>query len=889
VRTPLKIKLLETNIAYRFTFYVFIISCVITLLTTSIQLYTYYLQDVDRIYERTQEVKTSYLESIQQSVWVYNEQQLKALLKGISHLPDVQYVAMEFSDKTKNIIEGTYSNEDIIPYEQLIRYEYDPEQQIIAKLRVIFSLKNVYHRLKYKIVVVLMTNAASIAFLAILTLLVFNWMIGRHLNRIANYTEHLDLEHFDSILDLERPHRHEDTPDELEHVVSAINSMRINLQRSYTGLCESEQDTRSLLKSSLVGLALWRVETGQFETVNPAYAQLMGYNVSDVLKQTYWDVVVEENVHTARAELQALKTGERYGPYEKEYRHRDGFCVPVRLSAIIIDRGGERFVWLNVEDITQQKRAASELRVAKQKAEEANLAKSQFLANMSHELRTPMNAIIGYSEMLDEELRDIDVSAGVLQDVKNIQGAARHLLGLINDILDISKIEAGKMDLYVESFNLESMLQNVVSTIQPLIDNRANNLHLQYEKDLGEMNSDLTKVRQILLNLLSNASKFSEQGLINLEVQRVLEEGEWIVFRVIDDGIGMTPEQQSKLFQSFSQADASTTRKYGGTGLGLAITKHFTQMLGGTIVVESEFGKGSSFVVKLPAAIKAQKRIHTLPEIESTLASYQLVGGHTSASESGIVLVIDDDSSARDLLKTYLGKIGYQVAAAENGQEGLKLARKLRPNAITLDVMMPNMDGWQVLTQLKADPDLAHIPVIMLTIMEDKDLGYSLGASEYLIKPVSRDQLATVLRKYRVEKTSCTVMIVEDDTPTREMMVRMLNKTHWNVIEAANGMKALECLQSRRPDLILLDLMMPEMDGFEFIAQLRQQSEWADIPVVVLTAKDITMEDRIWLSNRVDTVFQKGAYRREELLVELRQLLSNATSKRLNYGRLMQQ
>jgi CheY-like chemotaxis protein len=249
------------------------------------------------------------------------------------------------------------------------------------------------------------------------------------------------------------------------------------------------------------------------------------------------------------------------------------------------------------------------------------------------------------------------------------------------------------------------------------------------------------------------------------------------------------------------------------------------------------------------------------------------------------VLVIDDDLSARDLLKSYLGKIGYQVAVAEDGQEGLMLARKLRPNAITLDVMMPNMDGWEVLTQLKADVDLAHIPVIMLTIMEDKDLGYSLGASEYLIKPVSRDQLATVLRKYRVEKSPCTVMIIEDDAATREMTVRMLHKSFWNVIQAENGAKALEVLKARKPDVILLDLMMPEMDGFEFINQLRHHPEWVDIPVVVLTAKDITVEDRIWLSHRVDTVFQKGAYRREELLLEVRRLLSEVISKRLNYGR----
>jgi CheY-like chemotaxis protein len=334
----------------------------------------------------------------------------------------------------------------------------------------------------------------------------------------------------------------------------------------------------------------------------------------------------------------------------------------------------------------------------------------------------------------------------------------------------------------------------------------------------------------------------------------------------------MTPEQQVRLFQSFSQADASTTRKYGGTGLGLAITKHFVQMLGGKIEVESEFGKGSTFIVRIPAQLVVRKPPKGEVESHTTTAS---------VTEGGVILVIDDDPAVRTLLKSYLTKIGYQVAVAAGGEEGLRLGKKLHPNAITLDVMMPGMDGWEVLTRLKADEELAHIPVIMLTIVEDKDIGYSLGAAEYLVKPVSRDQLANVLRKYRKETASSTVMVVEDDSVTREMMIRMLTKAGWLVNEAENGQVALHLLRTQIPDLILLDLMMPEMDGFEFIVQLRQNEVWSTIPVVVLTAKDITMEDRIWLNSRVDTVFQKGAYGREELLAELRQLLVNATSKRL--------
>jgi CheY-like chemotaxis protein/two-component sensor histidine kinase len=427
------------------------------------------------------------------------------------------------------------------------------------------------------------------------------------------------------------------------------------------------------------------------------------------------------------------------------------------------------------------------------------------------------------------------------------------------------------MDIYTETFDLAAMVQNVVSTIQPLMENNANVLLLHSDDELGEMHTDLTKARQILLNLLSNAAKFSEQGNIILDVRRAERDGKiWITFKVIDDGIGMTVEQQDKLFQNFTQADGSTTRKYGGTGLGLAITRHFTQMLGGTIWVESEFGRGSSFTVELPQELRIKKA--ESKQVEPVNVAGMLM-------EGGTILVIDDDATVRGLLKSYLSKIGYQVAIASTGEEGLKLAKKLRPNAITLDVMMPGMDGWQVLATLKADQELSHIPVIMLTMAENKDIGYSLGASEYLVKPVTRDQLATVLRKYRAKKMTFSVMVIEDDLTTRDMVKRMLSKEGWLVLESDNGLNALKLIERQKPSLILLDLMMPEMDGFEFILHLRQHDEWSTIPVVVLTAKDITMEDRIWLNSRVDTVFQKGAYHREELLTELRKLLVKATSK----------
>ena len=835
-----------------------------------------YTTDINNVEQRVKDVENNYLDSISKHLLRKENDEVDNLLRDIASLSDIQHV---YITDLNNKVVIQYGNENrdyqLIQRQFELFYQQDTFKVYLGKLHLVATAENIYGRLMNRAVVALIANAAGIFLVAIFILWGFHKMVARHLNKIARYTEQLEPDTLDNILILDRTSQADDLADELEHVITAINTMRINLQRSYKGMCDSEQDNRNLLKATLVGLSLWKIESGQFISVNPAFARIIGYPVTEMYRLNYWDIVVEDDIEQAKLELKQLGTGGHYGPIEKTYQHKDGYTVPVRISALIIERDNELHAWSNVENITAQKRVAEELKSAKHKAEEANLAKSQFLANMSHELRTPMNAIIGYSEMLEEELRDIAQELDLVADVKSIHAAAKHLLGLINDILDISKIEAGKMDLYVETFSLEAMIDNIVTTIQPLIENKANTLNIMRGNALGEMHSDLTKTRQILLNLLSNASKFTEQGHVTLDVQS-FQRGEhrWIRFRVSDDGIGMTTEQQEKLFQSFTQADASTTRKYGGTGLGLAITKHFSHMMHGTISVESEFGKGSTFTVQLPAEISLQDLDDE--EKEALPAS----GALSMPAEGGVVLVVDDDTAARTLLKTYLSKIGYQVAVASNGQEGLKLARKLRPNAITLDVMMPGMDGWEVLNRLKQDPDLAHIPVIMLTLVEDKDIGYSLGAAEYLTKPISRDQLTAVLRKYRAERPPFSVMVAEDDERTREMVTRMLNKAGWQVIEADNGEMALRCLEKYHPDLILLDLMMPEMDGFEFIVNLRKHKEWRHIPVVVLTAKDITIEDRVWLNNRVDTVFQKGAYHRDELLRHVRDLLAKTTLKK---------
>lgn len=415
------------------------------------------------------------------------------------------------------------------------------------------------------------------------------------------------------------------------------------------------------------------------------------------------------------------------------------------------------------------------------------------------------------------------------------------------------------MELHLESFPVAPLVEEVAGTVRPLAEKNGNALEVECGSDVGTMRADLTRVRQALLNLASNAVKFTEKGRVRITARRVPgRAGDAIVFQVADTGIGMTPEQVGRLFQDFTQADSSTTRRYGGTGLGLAISRRFCRMMGGDITVESEPGRGSTFTIRLPAAAETAGPDRAVAEAPAAPRPA------AATRDARLVLVIDDDPTVRELMSRYLEREGFTVLTAASGVEGLVRARERRPGAITLDVIMPDLDGWDVLAALKGDPALADIPVILVTIVDERQRGYALGAAEYLVKPIDRERLASLLLS--LCGSSGHVLVVDDDDHTRSVLRQALAGSGFKVDEAPHGRSALAWLDRNRPDAIVLDLVMPEMDGFELVDELRRRPEWRDIPVVVVTAMDLSEADRRRLNGAVERVITKSGQSAADLL-----------------------
>lgn len=668
------------------------------------------------------------------------------------------------------------------------------------------------------------------------------------------------------------------TGDELEALADQFNDMAEKLQHSYAGL-EKQVERRTaelqqrenilrvtfdnmmhgvVMFDSEMRLTLWNRQfvemleiPASLLTGKSGFADFIRFLIE---RGEYGDANAEEQFRQLMAYAGHLFTLERTRP--------NGTVLEIKHNPLT--SGGMVIIYT---DITERKHYEEALTAARDQAEAASRTKSSFLANMSHELRTPLNAIIGVTEMLQEDAIEFK-REDEIEPLDRVQRAARHLLALINDILDLSKIEAGKIELVLEDFPVSTVIADAIQTVEPMATKNGNKIIESCPDEVGTICADQMRVRQALMNLLSNSSKFTSNGTITISAARKrLDDGDWIEVAVTDTGIGMTPEQVGKLFTDFTQADSSTTRKYGGTGLGLAISRRICQLMGGDITVESAFGQGSKFVITLPCNLAHGEK---LPSVQERLQISGLAAGKP------LVLVVDDDQVVREVLARYLKRDGFDCAEASGGLQALHLAKELKPAAITLDISMPGLDGWAVLAAIKSDPALAGIPVIMVTVIDERNRGYALGVAEYLVKPIERDKLISVLRSLGAP-TEGRILVVDDDQGSRAGLKRMLDGVPWQIVEADSGPIALTRLAEGMFSAILLDLMMPGMDGFEFLDELRRREKWRDIPVIVVTARDLTSEDRARLNGRIESIIQKGSG--DDMLSRLRSALEKSIGR----------
>ena len=660
--------------------------------------------------------------------------------------------------------------------------------------------------------------------------------------------------------------------DETGKIVASRSTWRdvTKQKEAERALASQEALYRTLIEAA--PQVIWVADAdGQVALLNKAWHEFSGRTDEESLGTRWAEALHPEDLPDVLAKWERAYTrGETYSG-ECRFQAKDGsYETFIFIGTPVRDDSGKIINWVGINtNIADRVQAEIALQEAKDSAEYANRAKSEFLATMSHELRTPLNAVIGFSEILrDEILGDINDEQKEL--VLDIHTSGNHLLAMINDILDLSKIEAGKMDLQLEQFSVQEAVTEVNTIINALANQKQIQLTLELNQDVL-IEADKIKFKQILYNLLSNAVKFTDEGgkvTTKFEVSSSA-----LLGSVTDTGVGISPQDRAKLFQPFTQLDASSTRAHSGTGLGLALTNRLIQLHGGKIWVDSEIDEGSTFSFTFPLHQQEQQVEVAAPDAsdsETTDAS----GGNLT------ILVAEDNQQAAQLLGIYLTEAGYEVEYAADGEEAIAKAAEIQPFAITLDILLPKKDGWQVLREMKTKPNLQSIPVIIVSVTEERQLAFGLGAVDHLVKPIDKETLLASLQSLKLPSRDGAprILVVDDDPQTVRLLSTVLTNDGYEVLKVYGGSEAIETAISQSPDLIILDMMMPQVDGFQVVRHLTGDPRTCDIPIIICTALDLTDEDRDRLNGQIKSVIQKTGNVKEELLATIKRIERLRTS-----------
>ena len=684
--------------------------------------------------------------------------------------------------------------------------------------------------------------------------------------------------------------------DELSRLTEGINRMLDRLKTSSDKSKSQEHEKKAIL-NSLSELVVFADPDLKIVWANRAFLDYMGSKLEELVGHESENLLVMYEEDSSKSFIRkALESGtEELG----EVNTPDGKIWMIRTNIIRDDYGRITGVLQTGLDITAHKRSEERLLQAKLEAEAANRSKSEFLANMSHELRTPLNSIIGFSDILLERIFG-DLSEKQLRYVNNISASGKHLLELINEILDLSKVEAGKMELHYSEFSINSVFEEVKAVFAPLAQKKSLEVTFSVES-VTTLEADRSRLIQVLYNLVNNAIKFTpDGGKISIHCKK---SGSRALISVMDTGIGISAEDQRKIFQPFTQIDASASRQFCGTGLGLALVKKIANLHQGDIWVESDIGKGSTFILAIPLRKPAEARKNNGAGLDDIIIEFEMnkiealsvkeciedpqeeielpeiYPPEKADSKQGLVLVVDDDKNSNELLSIVLREAGFSVASSYNGKNILSVSKKLKPDIITLDILLPDTNGWLVLRQLKNDPMTASIPVLIISVTNNNELGIAFGATYSFTKPVRRAELVDSLKKItsKLRLESPGVLIIDDDENTLELLHSMIEHEGFEVTKAHGGKEGLEKLFSeQQPDILILDLMMPEVSGLDIISSLRADARTKDIPLIVCTSGDFTGKNIDELNNELKehlvSIMKKGTFGRKELINRIKQL-----------------